>query len=406
MVAAREPTIGMWLKQAGYATACYGKWNVGEVKDVSWPGAHGFDDWLIIDHNTGYFQHQNKNKDCQGREMLFGTGGKRVTTLRGKYLTDIWTDKALEFIDANAAKPFFLYLPFAVPHSPLQDPADPSLAFDEQPKAATPAAREAFVKMVEYLDSRIAKIFQALEKRGLTDNTLVMFTSDNGGMRSGNCWPLEASRSNGSRKAGSVCRVSCNGRRDPAGDGQYATVDHDGRLGDHACRGRCPETCPPGRKLDGIDLLPILQGKATPIQIVYWVGGGATGARTSTPCGRRHTASGDWKLLRTYKHVGGNKRSAEHTDELFNLPSPAHKLDGNSLLPLLKNPDADWDKPTRMSHEADGIRYDVVMDNNYRMTRLITGETELYKLADDPHEFNNLARIPNTLRSSSVWRSI
>lgn len=78
--------------------------------------------------------------------------------------------------------------------------------------------------------------------------------------------------------------------------------------------------------------------------------------------------------------------------DLLDLPSPAHKLDGSSLLPLLKNPDADWDKPVVMSSEADGIRYDVVMDNNYRMTRLITGETELYKLADDPHEFNNLAR--------------
>ena len=78
--------------------------------------------------------------------------------------------------------------------------------------------------------------------------------------------------------------------------------------------------------------------------------------------------------------------------DLLKLPSPAHKLDGNSLLPLLENPDADWDKPVVMSHEADGIRYDVVLDNNYRMTRLITGETELYKLADDPHEFDNLAR--------------
>ena len=77
--------------------------------------------------------------------------------------------------------------------------------------------------------------------------------------------------------------------------------------------------------------------------------------------------------------------------ELLELPAPPQRLDGNSLVPLLKNPLSEWDKPVLMSSEAEGIRYDVVMDNDYRMTRFATGETELYKLADDPHEFTNLA---------------
>lgn len=80
--------------------------------------------------------------------------------------------------------------------------------------------------------------------------------------------------------------------------------------------------------------------------------------------------------------------------DLFKVPPPTHKIDGNSLVPLLKNASAEWDKPVVMSSEADGIRYDVVLDNQYRMTRLITGETELYKLTDDPDEFDNLAREP------------
>ena len=81
--------------------------------------------------------------------------------------------------------------------------------------------------------------------------------------------------------------------------------------------------------------------------------------------------------------------------ELLKLPAPPQALDGNSLMPLLKNPKADWDKPVLMSSEADGIRYDVVLANDYRMTRFATGETELYDLNRDPHEFTNLADDPD-----------
>lgn len=77
--------------------------------------------------------------------------------------------------------------------------------------------------------------------------------------------------------------------------------------------------------------------------------------------------------------------------ELLQMPAPPQSLDGNSLVPLLMNPQADWDKPVLMSSEADGIRYDVVLSNDYRMTRFATGETELYQLDSDPHEFTNLA---------------
>ncbi len=80
--------------------------------------------------------------------------------------------------------------------------------------------------------------------------------------------------------------------------------------------------------------------------------------------------------------------------ELLELPAPPQPLDGNSLVPLLKNPHANWDQPVLMSSEADGIRYDVVLSNDYRMTRFATGETELYQLDSDPHEFTNLADDP------------
>ena len=80
--------------------------------------------------------------------------------------------------------------------------------------------------------------------------------------------------------------------------------------------------------------------------------------------------------------------------ELLELPDPPQMLDGNSLVPLLKNGDAEWERPVLMTSQMDGIFFESVLDNDYRMTRLITGETELYKLSNDPHEFTNLAQNP------------
>ncbi|MDA8823549.1 sulfatase [Opitutales bacterium] len=80
--------------------------------------------------------------------------------------------------------------------------------------------------------------------------------------------------------------------------------------------------------------------------------------------------------------------------ELLDLPKPPQTLDGNSLVPLLKDPDAKWDLPVRMTSQMDGVFFESILSNDFRMTRLATGETELYKLANDPHEFTNLAENP------------
>jgi len=314
VVASKDPTIGMWLKEAGYATAVYGKWNVGEVKGVSWPGAHGFDDWLIIDHNTGYFQHQNKNANCEGRPMLFETGGKRVTDLEGQYLTKIWTDKALKFIESNQDAPFFLYLPWSIPHAPLQDPdSDPSTAFNAGAKSKTPEGREIFVKMVEYLDSHIGRIFKTLEKQGQLDNTLIIFTSDNGGMLSGNCWPLKKNKQHleeGGIRVPFLMQWPSKIQAGTVSDQPSIMMDASVTI---LAAADALKYVPKGRVLDGVNLLEKNAGsREFGWRRRDW---GAQGNYLRQEAYR----SGDWKLLRSFKYLGNKKWSAVHKDELFNL---------------------------------------------------------------------------------------
>jgi len=324
VIAQEEPTIGMWLQQAGYSNACYGKWNIGERLNISWPGAHGFKDWLIIDHNTGYFQHQNSNHECQGRPMLFQTGGERVTHLEGQYLTNIWTDRAINFIKAHESTPFFLYLPWSIPHTPLQDPdGDPSMAFNAQPNTKTAEGRAIYVKMVEHLDKQIGRIFKTLKDRGLMENTLIIFTSDNGGMQTANCWPLKKNKQ--WLEEGGI-RVPCImqwPRQLQAG----SVDDRPGIMMDASvsvlAAGQALKYVPRERHLDGINLFT--PKSPDPLRSFGW--------RRRDWDERSHNAGnfirqeafrmGNWKLLRSYEYLGkqkGRQRwSAKFTDQLYNL---------------------------------------------------------------------------------------
>lgn len=319
--AAKDPTIGMWLKEAGYATAVYGKWNIGQELGVSWPGAHGFDDWLIIDHNTGYFEHTNNNSDAYGREMLFKTGGIRETSLRGQYLTDIFADKALEFIEAKKDVPFFLYLPWSVPHSPLQSPSgDPEMAYDAGPAAGTAEGRAVYVEMVEYLDTRIGGIFNKLEELGLSNNTLIIFTSDNGGQTAGNNWPLNKAKQ--WLEEGGV-RVPTLMRWPgiiPAG----TVSDQPSIMMDAAvivlAAAEAAAFVPAGRELDGVDLMPVLKdGSSIPNRSFGWRR--RDWSKTDNGLRQEGYRSGDWKFLRTYNRDADGTWINDYSEKLFNLVS-------------------------------------------------------------------------------------
>lgn len=160
------PTFAKVLKQAGYATACFGKWGMGVPGQAGSPRRLGFDTFL------GYASHVDAH--TYWPDHLWRNDEK--ITLDGKtYSHDLFTKEALAYIRATRDRPFFLFLSYTIPHVRL-DP--PSLApYEAKP---WPEPEKAFAAMVTRMDADIGKIGALLKELNLDDRTLVLFASDNG----------------------------------------------------------------------------------------------------------------------------------------------------------------------------------------------------------------------------------
>jgi N-acetylgalactosamine-6-sulfatase len=183
---ASEITLARILKSAGYATAIAGKWHLGyEPKFL--PEQHGFDTWFgPIGGGADYFFHT----EPEGLSALY-RNGKPVQS--EGYTTDLITREAVEKVHQLAGKPFFLYVAYTAPHTPLQDPASrPEKALGDADW--NKGTRETYAKIVERLDQGVGKILEELDARGLRDNTLVVFTSDNGGTKIGRNAPYSGNK--------------------------------------------------------------------------------------------------------------------------------------------------------------------------------------------------------------------
>jgi arylsulfatase A-like enzyme len=177
-----HPTIASQLKQAGYDTILIGKWHLGNIPQFG-PNRHGFDEFFGINGSSAdYFTHYNNG----GRPDLYEN--LRLSDQQG-YLTDLFTDRAVEYLGRPHPRPFFLSLQYNAPHWPWEGPQDRSLAKN---RAAEGGGNNAiYGEMVKSMDSGIGKVFEALRKANLERNTLVVFTSDNGGERYSLNWPFQ-----------------------------------------------------------------------------------------------------------------------------------------------------------------------------------------------------------------------
>ncbi len=170
-----ETTIAQTFKQAGYATAAFGKWHNGSQAPYH-PSSRGFDEYygFTSGHWGQYFDAQ---LDHNG-EFVRGKG----------YLTDDLTDHALQFIRRNRRQPFFCYLPYNTPHSPMQVPdrfyekfanSDPKLLNRDPKREDLPMTRAALA-MCENIDWNVGRVLSEIDHLGLKNDTIVVYFSDNG----------------------------------------------------------------------------------------------------------------------------------------------------------------------------------------------------------------------------------
>jgi len=170
-----ETTLATILKEAGYATAAYGKWHNG-MQPPYHPNARGFDDFygFASGHWGNYFDPMLEHNG----EIVKGAG----------FLTDDLTDHGMEFMTKNKEQPFFLFLPFNTPHSPMQVPdtfwnriKDRDLEMNHQgDEEENIQFTKAALAMVENIDENVGRIMAHLDNLALTDNTIVIYLSDNG----------------------------------------------------------------------------------------------------------------------------------------------------------------------------------------------------------------------------------
>lgn len=276
------------LKPAGYHTAIVGKWHLG-LESPNTPLDRGFDFFhgFLGDMMDDYVTHRRGGENYMryDREIIDPAG----------HATDLFTEWACQAVRARAAagQPFFLYLAYNAPHGPLQ----PTQEWLERVRKREPQLtgnRLKLVALIEHMDEGIGRVLQAVEQAGASQNTLIIFTSDNGG-------PLGAGSVNGPHRSGKTHMYE-GGLRVPFAAYWPGTIAPGRASGRQALTMDLFPTIaeaaglPAPEGIDGVSFLPTLLGKEQAeadrdVYFVYREGGPYLGRQTQA------VRKGDWKLV-------------------------------------------------------------------------------------------------------------
>ena len=325
--------IARQLKAAGYVTGVFGKWHIGERGDY-FPRKRGFDEAIV----------------SAGKHFDFETSPKTEYP-EGQYLADFLTDKAVDFINRHKDEPFFLYLPHFGVHSPHD--AKPDLVAKFKPKPGVDGHNNpTYAAMIASVDDSVGRVMQTLDELKLADNTVLIFTSDNGGV------------------------------------GGYNRPDGLLREPGLEAKGKKPK----GADADGggiTDNAPLRSGKGSLYEggtrepfIVRWPGVTTPGSSCNEP-----TIHVD--IFPTFLEISG-------------APAPRQVLDGESLVKLFRDNSAKLQRDAIFQHfpgylgSGPGLwrttPVSLIQAGDWKlMEYLEDGHLELYNLSDDIGETKNLA---------------
>ena len=278
-----HPTLASLLRDAGYATALVGKWHLGYPPHFG-PRKSGYDTfWGFHAGAADYFARCNSRgqPDFWNNETAIAPEG---------YLTDLLSQRAVEYIEQRTTdQPFLLSLHYSAPHWPwlTRDDAAESRRIGGVLRHTDGGSIATYQRMIHHMDEGIGQVLDALERKGLADDTLVVFTSDNGGERYSNNWPFVGQKMDLLEGGIRVPAVACWPARIAAGttcDLPHLTMDWTATFLDAAGVDAHPEY-----PLDGRSLLPTWRGETQPARTLFW--------RMNH---RQQAAAiaGDWKYLR------------------------------------------------------------------------------------------------------------
>lgn len=318
-MAGSEVTVAEIFKQRGYATGICGKWGLGRIDDQGSAGAQGFDYFYgfetHIDAHRAYPQYLWENK------TKIELGGK-------VYADELIVQKSLDFINRSADKPFFLYLATTLPHADILVPEDEMKPFDdgrfmEKPNKGgyypQPKPRATFAAMVTRIDNTVGRVIALLKEKGIYENTLVIFSSDNGTHKEGGHDPYYFVSNGGFR--GTKRDLYEGGIRTPF-IASCPTMIRPGSVSYHvsAFWDFLPTVCemvdvPVPDGVNGVSMLPTLTGKGEQPrhEYLYW--------EFHEEGGKQAILMDNWKLIKL------NVNKPEKTRyELYNLGSDPKEL--------------------------------------------------------------------------------